>query len=377
MARTRQGASLTEEHRKDQVSLGEKLIEVIQSLFKVHFDPTDIDKSAEKIAREAAEEVVKFRYASRLFSEDYLRAFQAVEAPEIVEYPEFPHDDYDILDAAQEILVATRIGGKKAAKHGGSLDDVRDGAMRAASGKAQKIALDGGRKLLEHEVNMGRRAVAYSRVVDADPCPFCAMLASRGVYLLGSDANGAGLYQLDSFKESNGRFQGEGKFKVHDFCSCTLEPVYRIDGKLKYPGNAEQLAKEWAQIAAGRPDALNVWRRWRERGQLPEDFDSHLDSPDDRPDKPVRGQSTGVRARPTVHKPSEKKGVDVDKVESVRTQLEGMRKNIGGLQDEITALRSTGLPDSDPALKALLQQEKQYLSRISRNEKWLAKNQVV
>lgn len=374
MARTHAGARLTEDHRKAQTLLGERLIDLIQALFRLHFDAKDIDGSADVIAQKAAPEVMRFRNASRLLSENYIRGFQAVEAPDIIDVPAFPHDEYETVDAAREILVAVRAGGKKAAGRGGSLDDAEAGALRAASGKAQKVALDGGRSLIEHEVNSGRRAVAYARVVDADPCPFCAMLASRGVYMLGRDANGAGLYQSGSFKESNGRFQGEGRFKVHDFCACTLEPVYRVDGKLRYPGNAEQLAQEWARVAAGRPDAMNAWRRWRERGELPEDFDSHLDDPEDRPGRPVRGHSSGVRARPEVHKRSEKQAVDVDKVASVQKQLDGMRENLVGVTAEIEALRATGLPDSDPALASLLQQEKAYVSRISRNESWLAQN---
>lgn len=372
MARTHAGDKLTEEHRRQQVRLGASLSELIIGLFNAVFDWRNIDSSAEEFARRAAVEIVRFREASRMLSVDYLHAFQAVEAPGAPAPVEEP-SEVDAVEIAREVLATTRGVAKSLSRKGYSESEGVERTRQSVVGKATKLAADGGRQVIENEVRRGNGPVGYARVVDADPCPFCAMLASRGLYLLGGEADGAGLYRSDSFKASNGRFVGDGRFKVHDHCECTLEPVYKVDGKISLPGNGNQLAEEWAQIAAGQDDPYGAWRRWRDSGTLPENYDGPLDGV--RRPAPVHGQSTGRRKRPEVAKASERKSAEKNPMagawdaDRYRAYADELEKRANGVQDEIAALKATGQSDDDIAVMALAQEHKALVSRIGRYRK--------
>ncbi|RAV34249.1 hypothetical protein [Corynebacterium heidelbergense] len=374
MARTLKGEQLTEEHRQQQVTIAGQVAEAIRRLFRRTVDWEDIDQSAEVFAREAAPVVAQYRLASRLRSIDYVEAFRAAEAiGRDVEGVEYPEDGLDVADIAAELLRSTRGAMKSVAKKGYGASDGMDRGEMAATGRAEKIAGDGGRSVVEAEVRQGRQAVGYARVADADPCPFCAMLASRGVYRMGQEAEGAGLYHRGSFIASNARFAGDGEFKVHDGCCCTLEPVYRVDGKLRLPGNGDELAREWAQVAAGQPDPWLAWQRWRQSGTLPENYDGPLDSKPRR--APVRGQATGVKKRPVPQKPSErarKRGVGARADWTSQDYLdhaEELAVRANRVQEELAALLEAGQTGFDAPVVHLEEEHKALLSRIARYRK--------
>ena len=263
---------MTEEHRQEQVRLADGLIAALVKLFERLVDFQNIDSSALEFAKQAAPLVMKARYASELLTRDYVKAFDAVENPnhDPKLLADLPSDGIDAVDVAGQVATAVRASMKISVRHGADEGAALEAGKAAATGKARKLAGDGGRSVLTQFVDKGLGPVGYARVVDADPCPFCAMLASRGVSYTGLMPDGAGLYRTDSFRSSDARFAGDGRFKVHDNCDCTLEPVYKIDGKIKLPGNGDELAKEWAEIASGRDDPMGAWRRWRESGTLPE-----------------------------------------------------------------------------------------------------------
>lgn len=372
MASTYQGEQLTEEHRQQQVRLVDLLGQSLLSLFWRLFRWDDIEGSTAEFARQAAPEVARYREASRALSVDYLRAFQAVEMPEAPVPVEEP-DDMDLVELARQ-LQATARGVAKTLSHKGY--DEEEASQRTAQsvvGKATKLAGDGGRKVIEQEVRRGNGPVGYARVVDADPCPFCAMLASRGLYLMGEEADGALLYRSDSFTGSNARFVGDGRFKVHDHCCCTMEPVYRVNGKINLPGKGNELAKEWAEVASGQDDPWLAWQRWRESGTLPENYDGPLDGKRRRP-APEHGQSTGRRKRPAPAKPSERKrkpnenAGDWDAARYLEYADE-LEKRANGVQEEIAALKQAGQSDDDIAVMALVQEHRALLSRIGRYRK--------
>lgn len=76
-------------------------------------------------------------------------------------------------------------------------------------GSAVRLSALGGREVVRSAAD-GKR-VGYVRVTGYDPCHFCVMLASRRA-----------VYEQDSFDESDARFEGFGKVKVHDSCQCAL-----------------------------------------------------------------------------------------------------------------------------------------------------------
>lgn len=384
MARTHAGDKLTEEHRQHQVRLVEQLAELVRGLFRKHVDYADIDGSTDAFARSAGVLVDQFREASRLRSIDYMREFQAVEAPDAPDVVEEP-SEYTPAEAAESLLRTSRGVLKTLSRKGYSESEAMERAEQAVVGKATKIAGDGGRQVIEHEVRRGNGPLGYARVVDADPCPFCAMLASRGVYYAGEEQAGALLYRSDSFRDSNARFAGDGRFKVHDHCCCTLEPVYMVDGKVNLPGNGNELAREWAEIASGQEDPWLAWQRWRQSGTLPENYDGPLEGVRRRK-PPVRGQSSGRRARPEPMKASEraeraeqkalekagKKPVDRRGNWDKRKYLDyadELEIRANGVASEIAALKSVGQGDRDLPVMQLKQQHRALLSRIDRYRK--------
>ena len=258
MARTSRGRELTERHRLDQVALSHSLTQALVELFYRLVVYHEVVETAEIFARAATGVVLGHRQKSRELSLAYVERFAAVEAPyDAIPVFNVPEDDVSIEGIQEQLQVAVRVAVKQTTKRGYAEEDSMAAAAKSAVGKGVKLSQDGGRKVLEEYTNGQNGPVGYARVVDADPCPFCAMLASRGVSYTGGD-DGAGLYRTDSFVASNARFIGDGKFKVHDHCGCTLEPVYRVNGKIRLPGNGDQLAREWAEIAAGDPDPMGA-----------------------------------------------------------------------------------------------------------------------
>lgn len=90
--------------------------------------------------------------------------------------------------------------------------DARSHVEKQVRGAAVRLSALGGREVVRSTID-GKR-VGYARVTGWDPCYFCAMLAGRRA-----------VYDEDSFEESDARFVGWGRVKVHDSCQCSLIPV--------------------------------------------------------------------------------------------------------------------------------------------------------
>jgi len=139
-------------------------------------------------------------------------------------------------------------------------DEAINGAMQEAinkvSGATARHVLNGGRDSIRDGVRQDKVALGYVRVTRANPCAFCAMLASRIVYK-------DNLYSEHSFDRSDPRFDGEGTAKVHDNCYCTLRPIYtkRSD---EIPELNRRFDEMWRERGDGDP--LNAFRRYYERG---------------------------------------------------------------------------------------------------------------
>lgn len=109
----------------------------------------------------------------------------------------------------------------------------------ALTGATVRHTLAGGRNTIQRSSEEDRVALGWVRVTKADPCYFCAMLASRGLE--------SGTYTKDSFAESDGRFVGPGDAKVHDHCGCSLKPVYDLgDQALTRTQEFEAMWREWS-----------------------------------------------------------------------------------------------------------------------------------
>ena len=118
----------------------------------------------------------------------------------------------------------------------------RERAMREAAsqlgGSMGRHVLNGGRETITRSIDGDDRCLGWARVTDAEPCPFCAMLASRGPV----------------YKDQTVRFL------AHDHCTCGAEPVY--EGS-KWPGRSQEFHDLWQGLKAQGHYGQDTWREFR------------------------------------------------------------------------------------------------------------------
>lgn len=366
MAHTEGGRELTEANRVAQTTITAAVVEAIRGLFLDLINLDDLDTSSAEFVRQALPLVLAGRTAAYDTATEYLEAFRRVELRGLIDHSELAPEDNDRyavdldlledytdpdavvdwggLDPMDDLVpprtVATELHTSGAAvvkariAKGVPEAEAKQKAADAVAAKVVRHVSDGGRAPLAAEVRTGNRgAVGYARVVDADPCPFCAMLASRGA-----------VYRSDAFTGSNDLFAGDGGFKVHDGCECTLEPVYGRSATDLPPGSAE-LAKEWAEVAAGRNDPFAYWRRYKESGTLPGDERGNVDTEIVNPSAPQYGRD---KARASGKRKGRKQIADIDNRAELEKTLKGMYVRRTGLERELAELEARGQTPSQP-----------------------------
>lgn len=132
-------------------------------------------------------------------------------------------------------------------------------AETKAEGVARKIVADVGRDTIADALDDDPEAIGWARMTDADPCPFCALLAVRGaVYRSEATAGGS----------ADRSFKGGGNYKFHDHCSCIVAPI--LAGQEWEP---PEYVQEWERLYAestagvyGTQGKLRAWRKAFEGG---------------------------------------------------------------------------------------------------------------
>lgn len=358
MARTRQGEDLTESHRLAQAYLAASVVGSIRDLFMDNIDLEDIDGSTRGFIRKALPLILRNRDASRRMATTYLRRFRDVELRALMDHEHLRAeasvdlgevarwdsaedielgdvDDYldHPQDVAAELYAAGAHVAKQDVKKGRTPAKIRERAANSVAAQAMKQVSDGARAPIRREVERGNHgAGGYFRVVDADPCPFCAMLAARGP-----------VYSAKSFQDSNGLFSGDGQFKVHAGCGCSMEPIFGRGGS-PVPETNKRLADEWARIASGRNDPWNTWRRYKRSGTVPDEYDQDEVAPS----APQVGRNRRREDRETKGTRNTRKPLDqLDEAELIRA-LNGMELRRKGMRTELASLEARGVPRDQP-----------------------------
>lgn len=398
MAHTQTGQRMTESHRAAQVALSASLVERLRDLFVSIFRYDDIDGSSQKFVKQALPVVMAARDLSTEMATAYMDAFRRVEIRSLVDGAELTDDladpykvpldvleemvDIDVLEggalddylesvAAQlpsvdnlaDSLYSSTAGVAKArVKAGDSPQQVVERTQSAVEAKGLRLVADGGRAPLVDEVSSGRHgAIGYARVVDPDPCPFCAMLASRGA-----------VYRSDSFASSNALFTGDNQFKVHDGCGCTLEPIYG-DRVKNLPPESNELARQWAEVAAGQPDPWAAWRRYRESGTLPGEERGNASRGVDGHSQASAPQYGREKARRSGKRKGRKQLDDMNRNQLEQT-LKGMRVRRAGLERELADLENRGQSVLEPGPAQHIATQLERLERqLAHGKKLLAK----
>lgn len=131
------------------------------------------------------------------------------------------------------------------------LTQAKQATTKAVAAAAIRHAQAGSRQTIVDNTERDRVALGWVRVTKADPCYFCAMLASRGLSYRA--------FKEDSFAMSDPRFTGSGDAKVHDSCGCSLKPIYTEDDPVA--ARTAKFADMWSMWGAGGGDAALRFRR--------------------------------------------------------------------------------------------------------------------
>lgn len=311
MATTPAGRRLTEAQRREQVAIRAGFLAEFLALWDL-LDPFNLARTAQAWVRAVIALIELWRQISARSALDYYRDFRELEIPGADPLPEIvfvdtPSAERAARRAAREAAPSVRrnpaaprsqdrfvlrgrqsglvidwgarrgavqaslevlgpINIKQKTGRGMTPEQAARTALVEVSGAATRHVLEGGRESNIVAMRNDRVVKGWVRVTDADPCAFCAMLASRGP-----------VYREDSLN-SNARgprndnpgvpFLGKGSFKVHDHCQCSMEAVYYTD--TEWPGRAKEFDRLWKDHIRGKysgKDAINAWRRLYEARQ--------------------------------------------------------------------------------------------------------------
>lgn len=250
MATTAQGRRLTEQHRKAQLAVRAAALREALRLWPV-LDPLRLDETAPVWLRLMAQLVLRWRSTSAQRSVDYYRAFRAAETGQLVAPPIPEPPDADMGRVTTSLTVTGPVRVKQLTQRGEPPQRAARQVLPQSSAAAGRHVLDGGRQQLLTAAIADEHAVGWIRITDAEPCAFCAMLASRGfVYL--SEASAA--------RTTVRSKRGPGR-QYHDGCSCQVEPAFSRDTPL--PGRNAEFERLWIESTAGYSgkDARNAFRR--------------------------------------------------------------------------------------------------------------------
>lgn len=262
MAVTAQGAALTEAHRVQQARQAAVRALLVQRLWSNLIDEDNITESAGLWVTRSVPIILAAFGRSAALSRSYLSTLRTLELGRLEPYTPQPIRMIPEEQVRTSLWVTGPVALEKKLKKISGLDisptleralitQAVEEAGSQAAGAALKHATAGGREQIKDAVKKDSRvALGWLRVPKANPCYFCAMLASRGP-----------VYTDDSFEESNRLFTGEGVSKAHDNCACSLQPVYSRQD----PGIDKAKAWEamWGTSTAGKsgPDAVLAFRR--------------------------------------------------------------------------------------------------------------------
>jgi hypothetical protein len=241
VAGTPTGRTLTEQHRADQATIRTRVAADVAVAWRL-LDPARLDATTPAWLAVMLDLLGIHRADSAHTAAAYYSAHRTAELadrtgtvpPAAVPDPE-RRARPDRNAATVSLLVCGPSAIKAATAKGVPPEQSTRRALARVTGAATRHALNGGRAVLRDAVKDDQTALGWIRVIDADPCAFCAMLASRGPV----------------YKTKHAALWADGTAgqDFHDGCACTAEPVY--DAATPWPGRAAEFAALWADATDG------------------------------------------------------------------------------------------------------------------------------
>lgn len=262
MAVTLTGNVLTAAEQKAQARLGAQYAALALLLWKKYATTEDVDTSFARIVELLVPQILKGRLQASTTSRKYYQTFRILETPDkTVWTPPAPIAQLDRSVIETSLRVTGPVNFKKKLEKisGADLEPAVEKALvekflkdagEAMAAASMRHVVDGARQQVEADVRADKVALGFLRVTkSAQPCYFCAILASRGP-----------VYKDESFKASDALFDGEGTAKAHDNCACVLEPVF--SRSTQWPAQSRKAAEVWGNVSKGRAGraAINAFR---------------------------------------------------------------------------------------------------------------------
>lgn len=251
-------------HRLLQSTLRAGVVRDVLHLWLTQFDPARPDATWQTLQTALTALIRDRRNTSSGLASAFYRQSRALSGITGDFVPLAPDQlPADMLDATQN---ATGIAAYFRAIGNGQTDtDARTTGGVLLSGSTSRLVLDAGRQTATATAAADPKARGWIRVTDANPCAFCALLASRS-------AADAGAYYKSAATaggNANAKFDGGGDFKFHDHCSCVAEAVFRGQ---RHPGEdvAEELYAQYLHVqrtSKTQQSPLNKWRTYWESDQ--------------------------------------------------------------------------------------------------------------
>jgi hypothetical protein len=243
VARTEAGRILTEQHHAAQIQIRARTLRDYLRLWPIWLGD---EESFNQMASATLVLVRAYHGLSATVAGSYFESFRVAEQVdgEAATRLAGPIDESKVLAG----LISTGRDSVAAALEAGrSPEEARRAALTRTSGSVTRQVLTGGRKTILRSVAEDRQALGWGRVTDGNPCPFCALLASRGPV----------------YKEQT------VDFEAHDHCTCGAMPFY---SGAEWPGRAREFkalydrsvreAREAGELKRGTSnDLLNAFRR--------------------------------------------------------------------------------------------------------------------
>jgi hypothetical protein len=255
MATTEQAAALTAATQRAQLQ-NMALVTTLAQRILAGQDRRTLSQSMAAILSALVPLILRQRSTSALISRQYYQAFRILETgdKDIIDLDEVQHIEEAAIRTS--LMVTGPVGYQRRvekiqalkldpAVEKIQLEEAWNKTVGEFSAAAGRHVINGGREQLLDAVEHDKIAFGWFRTTSADPCYFCAMLASRGP-----------VYKEDSFDESDARFTGPGNVKCHDHCACGFEPVF--DRSTKLPDVTQRSAKVWMESTKGKSGAAAI-----------------------------------------------------------------------------------------------------------------------
>lgn len=225
--------ALAKKYRASQIELANRAGSIIAAYWRKDMAGLADATDADRWVRRSVPVVQRARRQSVQLGQGYYKADRRLQNPGA------PTIALPAVPALPDEAVTTSLwvtGPQPYVDAGRAVDDIfTPERISQITGAVARHAMNGGREAVDLARQSDKLAVGYYRETDGDPCAFCAMLASRGV-----------VYKEDSFAESDPRFEGDGKAKVHDLCACFNRASY--DRGNKYPGKSQDYFDLWTEL---------------------------------------------------------------------------------------------------------------------------------